>query len=94
MSPEDALQLLGLPLTASPEAVRLAWRQLAAQHHPDRGGDAAQFQAARAAYEVALAHAQQPKLCPRCEGRGKVMVFHGWSGVPVVCPDCQGGGRR
>jgi len=46
----DALQL---PPDASTAQVRAAWRRLAAQHHPDRGGlDAAAMARLNQAYEV------------------------------------------
>ena len=36
--------------------LKAAWRKLAMQHHPDRGGDTATFIAAKAAYETAVRH--------------------------------------
>lgn len=51
-----ALELLGLDTDAGFEEVRLAWRRLAKENHPDlRPDDAeaqARFQAAQAAYDV------------------------------------------
>jgi DnaJ-domain-containing protein 1 len=48
----DAYQLLDLPVDASWPEVQKSYRQLAAQHHPDRGGDAVQFMEIREAYEI------------------------------------------
>ncbi len=39
-----ALRTLGLPADADARAVKTRWRKLSLEHHPDRGGDPAQFQ--------------------------------------------------
>jgi len=38
--------------TATPEEIKKTYRKLAAQHHPDRGGDTAKFQEIQAAYDT------------------------------------------
>lgn len=43
---------LGVSETATPEEIKRAYRKLASQHHPDRGGDTATFQNLQAAYDV------------------------------------------
>ncbi len=49
-----ALQTLELPADASWEAVKQAYRRLAARHHPDKGGAPARFRDIRGAYEVLM----------------------------------------
>lgn len=48
----DHYATLGVPKTASPDEIKRAFRKLASQHHPDKGGDTAQFQAIQAAYDT------------------------------------------
>ncbi|HDX8591484.1 TPA: molecular chaperone [Aeromonas dhakensis] len=47
----EALILFALPAGAGPDAIRRRWRELALQHHPDRGGDADTFIRLRWAWE-------------------------------------------
>lgn len=47
----EALETLGLPDTANKDDIRQRYRQLVQQHHPDKGGDPAVFQAVQTAYE-------------------------------------------
>lgn len=49
-----ALRVLGLEERASHEEIRLAYRRLAAEHHPDRGGDPVRFMQVREAWEACL----------------------------------------
>lgn len=49
-----ALQTLDLPADAPWETIKQTYRRLAAQHHPDKGGDPARFRTIRAAYEILL----------------------------------------
>lgn len=43
---------LGVSRTATPEEIKRAYRKLASQHHPDKGGDTAMFQKVEEAYRV------------------------------------------
>jgi len=46
------LAKLGLSeMPATPDELTAAWREVARSHHPDRGGDAARFSAAKEAYD-------------------------------------------
>ena len=48
----NAYETLGVPKGASDEEIKRAYRKLAGQHHPDRGGDTARFQEIQSAYET------------------------------------------
>lgn len=48
----DHYATLGVAKTATQDEIKRAFRKLASQHHPDKGGDTAKFQQIQAAYEV------------------------------------------
>jgi len=48
----DHYQTLGVAKNATPDEIKKAYRKLASQHHPDRGGDTATFQKIQEAYDV------------------------------------------
>lgn len=48
----DHYATLGVPKTASQDEIKRAFRKLASQHHPDKGGDTRKFQEVQAAYDV------------------------------------------
>lgn len=48
----DHYATLGVARTASQDEIKRAFRRLASQHHPDKGGDTARFQTIQAAYDV------------------------------------------
>lgn len=99
---EDAQKVLGIdgtPLTR--EAIKIAYRALAKKHHPDAGGDAAQFaQVDRAKCILELWLDRQPKeprdwrveACPACDGKGRVVVRKGFAQMTITCGRCKGSG--
>ena len=48
----DYYNTLGVSKTASQDEIKKAYRKLASQHHPDKGGDNAKFQEIQAAYST------------------------------------------
>lgn len=48
----DYYQTLGVAKNATPDEIKKAYRKLASQHHPDRGGDTARFQSIQKAYDT------------------------------------------
>jgi DnaJ-class molecular chaperone len=75
-------ETLGLEPTASSDEITAAYRRLAMQHHPDRGGDAEIFQRVRAAYK-----ALQKTGCP-CKGTGFIETREGYFTKRTECPRC------
>ena len=51
---QQALGVLGLPPTATPQQIKRRYRSLAKRYHPDRGGDQRQMQRIIAAYELLM----------------------------------------
>ena len=48
----DHYQTLGVAKNATPDELKKAYRRLASIHHPDKGGDTAQFQKIQVAYDT------------------------------------------
>lgn len=48
----DHYQTLGVAKTATPDEIKKAYRKLASQHHPDKGGDTGKFQEIQTAYDT------------------------------------------
>lgn len=49
---KDYYKILGVAKGASPDEIKRAYRKLAQQHHPDKGGDQAKFKEINEAYQV------------------------------------------
>jgi molecular chaperone DnaJ len=52
MAKRDYYEVLGIGKNASADEIKKAYRRLAVQYHPDRGGDEAKFREASEAYEI------------------------------------------
>lgn len=52
MAKRDYYEVLGVSKNASADEIKKAFRRLAVQHHPDRGGDETKFKEVNEAYEV------------------------------------------
>lgn len=75
----DYYDILGVPKTATESEIKQAYRKLAAQHHPDRGGDTAKFQQIQQAYDT-LGNAENRS---RYDNPGSQFHgFHGFNGFP------------
>jgi|688.fasta_scaffold382293_2 molecular chaperone DnaJ len=48
----DHYQTLGVSRNATPDEIKKAYRKLASQHHPDKGGDKTRFQEIQSAYDT------------------------------------------
>lgn len=75
----DHYATLGVSKNATQDEIKKAYRKLAAQHHPDRGGDTAKFQEISAAYDTLGDEQKRAKYdnpAPQMDG----FNFHG--GMP------------
>ena len=45
-------EILGVAKDAKPDEIKKAYRKLASQHHPDKGGDKTKFQEIQSAYDT------------------------------------------
>lgn len=86
------LATLGLPDGTEPDEIRARWRKLCSVLHPDRGGNAVEFNEARKAYNRAMLEASKPKPCGDCNGAGKVTQTANWSSIHMLCQACGGSG--
>lgn len=89
----NPFEILGLSPSSSPSEVTARWRELASTHHPDRGGDPAEFDRYRQAFNEARKLAHQPRPCEACQGKGSTQVVRGFHSLKVVCSSCGGKGQ-
>lgn len=72
----DAWQVLGVTPGCDIETARQAYRALAKEHHPDRGGDAQQFRLVREAWElIRTGRAPKPVAQPVNPFAGRPVSF-------------------
>ena len=67
----DHYAALGVARNATPDEIKKAFRKLASQHHPDKGGDTKKFQEIQAAYDTlgdAAKRAQYDNPAPQFAG--------------------------
>lgn len=74
-------ETLGVSETATPDEIKKAYRKLASQHHPDKGGDTAKFQAIQSAYDTLAdgSKREQYDFERKNPGMGSGPQFH-WHG--------------
>jgi DnaJ-class molecular chaperone len=89
----SALQELGLTDDATPTEVKRKYYELVQIHHPDKGGQQADFNHLVETYRRALAEAEAPRLCQACHGLGKVAQGHGFETTYFACARCGGLGQ-
>jgi curved DNA-binding protein len=63
-------QTLGVDRNSTADDIKRAYRRLASQHHPDKGGDKARFQEIQQAYEALTNPAGQPQAGNPFAGMG------------------------
>ncbi len=85
------LRTLGFEPQPTPEQIETAFKALVLLHHPDKGGDAATFQAVSEARERLLAAGAA--RCETCRGSGRVMRIAGFHAIKTLCPVCGGAGH-
>lgn len=83
----------GLDDSATVDEVKKRWRELAAIHHPDRGGDSAEFSRWNKLYEAAMVEAQTEIECPICDGKGAIVKARGFHSTRIRCSSCGGTGK-
>jgi curved DNA-binding protein len=79
----DHYSTLGVSKNAAPDEIKKAYRKLASQHHPDKGGDKAKFQDIQAAYDtLSDTNKRQQYDNPAPQGFGGTGGFNMGGGVP------------
>jgi DnaJ-class molecular chaperone len=75
----DYYAALGVPRTATADDIKKAFRRLASQHHPDKGGDTQKFQAIQQAYATL---GDEQKRAEYDNPRPQFSGFQGFHGTP------------
>ena len=75
----DYYAALGVPKTATSDEIKRAFRRLASQHHPDKGGDTQKFQAIQQAYATL---GDDQKRAEYDNPRPQFSGFSGFQGTP------------
>jgi hypothetical protein len=85
MAQADPWKTLNLSPTKDQHAIEQAWRRLASQHHPDRGGDVELFRQARESYELALKLSSSVIPIVKVGPKVQISVSLGRSRVLAAC---------
>ena len=78
-------ETIGVTESATPDEIKKAYRKLASQHHPDRGGDTTIFQNIQSAYDIISDPNKRQQYDLERSGHGKQQFhWHNFSnGVPA-----------
>lgn len=90
----DHYQTLGVQPTASPDEIKKAYRKLANQHHPDKGGDQAKFKDISVAYDTLSDTNKKAEYDMMRQGGGNQFRFHSGSGQWDPFEQMFGGGQN
>lgn len=74
-------EILGVTTSASADEIKKAYRKLASQHHPDKGGDTAKFQEIQAAYDTLSDPAKKQQYDNGGQSNGPQFRWHTGSGA-------------
>jgi DnaJ-class molecular chaperone len=103
----DPYETLGVHPNAAPQVLRAAYMGLCQANHPDKGGDARRMADLTEAWaglrDVKVRRKTDDGLklykkldraaCPKCRGKGLVVVSKGFvAGPEIVCGVCKGTG--
>ena len=69
-------ELLGVANTATPEEIKKAYRKLASQHHPDKGGDTKKFQEVQVAHDTLSDQNKRAQYDMELAGGGRHFQFN------------------
>jgi len=72
----NAYETLGVPKGASESEIKRAYRKLAGQHHPDKGGDQAKFKDISVAYDTLSDANKKAEYDMMRQGGGNQFRFH------------------
>ena len=76
-------ELLGVAKDSNPDEIKRAYRKLASQHHPDKGGDKTKFQEIQAAYDTLGDASKRQQYDMQQNGFGGDGVQFHWHGNGV-----------